>query len=56
MINDLPPPIIGGAQQRPRAPIIARIMSGLIASLMMVLLLAITAAGWAILHLIRTAP
>jgi hypothetical protein len=37
-------------------PVIARILSGLMASLMIVLLLAITAAGWAILYLIRTVP
>ncbi|WP_250481817.1 hypothetical protein [Caballeronia sp. NCTM5] len=40
-----------------RLPLLGRVMSGLIATLVMVLLvLGITAAGWAILYLIRTAP
>ncbi|SAL06000.1 hypothetical protein AWB78_07821 [Caballeronia calidae] len=44
-------------RQRRRMPVVAQIVSGLLTALVMVLLLlAITAAGWAILYLIHTAP
>lgn len=40
-----------------RMPVVAQVMSGLLASLVIVLLLlAITAASWGILYLIHTAP
>ncbi|BAO90734.1 hypothetical protein [Caballeronia cordobensis] len=45
------------ARQRRRVPVVAQVMSGLLMSLVIVLLLlAITAASWGILYLIHTAP
>ncbi len=44
-------------QRTRRLPMLGRVMSTLIATLVVaLLLLGITAAGWAILYLIRTAP
>ncbi|MDR5790317.1 hypothetical protein P9281_27605 [Caballeronia sp. LP003] len=44
-------------QQQRRVPFVGQIVGGLLTSLLIVvLLLAITAAGWAILYLIHTAP
>lgn len=43
--------------RRQRLPLVAQLMSGLLAALVVVLLvLAITSAAWAILYLIHTAP
>ncbi|MCG7402006.1 MULTISPECIES: hypothetical protein [Caballeronia] len=44
-------------RRRHRLPLIGQLIGGLLASLVIVLLmLAITAAAWAILYLIHTAP